>query len=117
MLSNELRAGQELREDLQSKGINISSEYVIKLYENSAEFILADRDGQIVFGGNVDVSGFINWKSGDREIKINKGSMGSFDMTCKASVESTLLMAEMIQNFEQFAESVEWGMDRVANQK
>ena len=117
MLSNELRAGQELREDLESKGINISTEFVIKVWENQAEFILTDKDGKRVFGGNVDVNGFADWNTGAREIKIGKGSMGAFDMTCKASVESTLLMAELIQNFEEFAESVEFAMDRVVNQK
>ena len=43
--------------------------------------------------------------------------MGAFDMTCKASVESTLLMATLIQNFEEFADSVGFAMDRVANQR
>lgn len=117
MLSNELRVGQELREDLESKGINISTEFVIKVWDNTAEFILTDKDGKRVFGGNVDVNGFADWRSGDRNIKISKGSMGAFDMTCKASVESTLLMAELISNFEEFSESVEFAMDRIANQK
>ena len=117
MLSNELRVGQELREDLESKGINISTEFVIKVWENQAEFILTNADGTRVFGGDVGVSGFVDNTTGVREIKLNKGSMGSFDMTCKASVESFLLVAELINNFEEFSESVEFAMERVANQK
>ena len=32
--------------------------------------------------------------------KINKGSMGQFDISCRASVKSTLLMADFIKNFK-----------------
>ncbi len=117
MLSAELKAGQELRESLEGQGIKISTEFVIKLWENQAEFILTNENGERVFGGNVDVTGFINWETRVRKIKIGKGSMGAFDLTCKASVESTLLMATLIQNFETFAEEVEWAMDRILNQK
>lgn len=111
-----LEAGNILREDLQDKGLEISNEFVIKVYYNSIEFIL-DKDGKRVFGGEVGVSGFINFKTGLREIKINKGSMGSFDMTCEASVKSTLLMADFINNWEEFSESFENSMDRVAGQR
>jgi hypothetical protein len=118
MLSIELKAGLELREDLvEAKGINISERFVIKVFQNSAEFILTDEEGKRIFGGNVDVTAYESFKTNQREVKISKGSMGPFDMSCEASVESTLLMAELIQNFEEFAESCEYIMDRVANQQ
>jgi hypothetical protein len=116
-MKSTLQSGLELREDLQDKGISISAEFVIKVWENQVEFILADEDGKRVFGGDVSVNGYSDFITGDREIKINKGSMGPFDMTCEASVKSTLLVATMIENFEEFSESVEFAMDRVANQK
>ena len=52
-----------------------------------------------------------NFKTGLREIKINKGSMGSFDMTCIASVNSYLLMAELINNFPIFSDEVKKSME------
>ena len=112
-----IKAGELLREDLtEAKGMNISEDFVIKCYDNTVEFILTTADGTRVFGGEVSVSAYEN-EEGVREVKIGKGSMGPFDITCKASVETTLLMAEMINNFEEFAESCEYVMDRMLNQR
>ena len=110
-------AWEILREDLQDKGLEVSNEFVIKVWDNSIEFILADKNGQRVFGGEVQIYGYVDFKSGVREIKINKGSMGSFDMTCQASVQTTLLVAEFINNWEEFSESFETAMDRFASQR
>ena len=109
--------GEILREDLQDKGLEVSNEFVIKVWDNSIEFILADENGQRVFGGEVQIYGYVDFKSGVREIKINRGSMGSFDMTCQASVQTTLLVAEFINNWEEFSESFETAMDRFASQR
>ena len=109
-----LELGLELREDLNDKGISINENYVIKVFGSSIEFVLDNGEGQRVFGGDVNVSGFRNSfvSDGLREIKINSGSMGSVDNTCTATVESTLLMATAFTNWEEFAESCEVVMDK-----
>ena len=38
-------------------------------------------------------------------------------MTCQASVQTTLLVAEFINNWEEFSESFETAMDRFASQR
>lgn len=104
-----LKLGLELREDLKDKGIEINENFIIKVFSNCIEFIL-DDNGKRVFGGEVTVYGHSRF-GGPREITINKGSMGSVDNTCVATVETTFLMATAFQNWEEFAESCEVFMD------
>lgn len=106
-----LELGLELRNDLNDKGIEINENFVIKVFGNTIEFIL-DDNGQRVFGGDVNVSGYRDFKTEAREVKIGKGSMGAVDNTCDATVEGTLLMATAFQNWEEFVESCEVVMDK-----
>ena len=106
-----LELGLELREDLNDKGININENFVIKVFGSTIEFIL-DDNGKRVFGGGVDVSGWNNTRTGDRDILINSGSMGSVNVNCVATVETTMLMAAAFTNWEEFAESCEMIMDK-----
>tara|TARA_R110001606_G_scaffold381470_1_gene542685 strand:- start:1899 stop:2267 length:369 start_codon:yes stop_codon:yes gene_type:complete len=106
-----LELGLELREDLNDKGININENFVIKVFGSTIEFIL-DDNGKRVFGGDVNVSGYRDFKTEAREVKIGKGSMGAVDNTCDATVEGTLLMAAAFTNWEEFAESCEMIMDK-----
>jgi len=110
-----MKAGKELRETLEDQGMSLPTNYVIKVWDTSAEFILVDEDGKRVFGGDIMVYGYYG-RGEDRNIQLNKGSMGSFDLTCKASVESYLLMAHLIKNFKLFSETMCDTMDRVINQ-
>lgn len=106
-----LELGLELRNNLNDKGININENFVIKVFGNTIEFIL-DDNGKRVFGGDVTVNGFKDFRTEAREIKIGKGSMGAVDNTCSATVEGTLLMATAFQNWEEFVESCEVVMDK-----
>jgi hypothetical protein len=106
-----LEIGEKLKKSLIEKGIKIPNGYVCQVWESSAEFILVDKDEKRIFGGDVTVGGYRNWKTKVREIKIGKGSMGPFDMACIASVNSYLLMAELINNFQIFEAEVEKSME------
>ena len=110
-----LRLGLELKEDLKEKGLEINDNFIVKVFDNSIDFVLSDEDGHRVFGGEVSVTGFTKFR-GDfdvdgREIKINKGSLGAVDNTCFASVATTNLMCMAFNDWEEFAETMEVFMD------
>lgn len=102
--------GLELKQDLREKGLEINDNFVVKVFSNTIEFVLADEDGKRIFGGNITVTGFAEFE-GDRDIKINKGSMGAVDNTCVATLESTNLMCMALNNWEEFAETCHTFMD------
>lgn len=113
----ELQAGLKLRADLYDRGgyIIISKAFVIKVYKDTMEMILSDNEGKRIFGGEITISGYKNSKTNIREIKFNKGSMGSFDLSCEASVQTTLLLAHLISNYKEFAKAVTYAMDEVTS--
>lgn len=105
------KLGLELREDLNEKGITIGENFIIKVFSDTVEFIL-DDNGKRVFGGEVTVTGYKRFRT-EREVKINKGSLGSVDNTCVATVETINLMCAALNNWEEFAESCEVVMDKM----
>lgn len=105
-----MKLGLELKEDLREKGLEINDNFLIKVFTSTVEFILEDEDGKRVFGGEVTVTGYKGY-NGKREVKINKGSLGSVDNTCVASVETINLMCTALNDWEEFAESCETFMD------
>jgi len=109
IMKNVLALGLELKNDLREKGLSIDDNFVVKVFSNNIEFIL-DEDGKRVFGGEVNVTGYAQYE-GDRDIKINKGSLGAIDNNCVASVATINLMCMALNNWEEFAESCEFAMD------
>lgn len=110
-MRNVLKLGLELKNDLREKGLEINDNFIVKVFSNNVEFIL-DDNGKRVFGGEVNVTGYARFE-GDRDIKINKGSLGAIDNTCVASVETINLMCMALNNWEEFAETCETFMDKM----
>ena len=101
--------GQELILDLQEKGFNLPEGFIAKVYKESVEFILTDGEGKRIFGGDVSVTAYgedMFDADSPREVKINKGTMGAFDFTDVASVQTTLLVAEFLTDWTEFEESI-----------
>ena len=81
-------------------GLTINKNWFFHIYENSIEVMLTeDESSQRVFGSGIDIYNHLDFKSKETKVKLSSGSMGSFDLSCTASVEKYLLMAEFIKNF------------------
>ncbi len=106
--SAEMQNGDKLRTELAAQNINVSYDWVIKVYPETIEFILVDENAQRIFGGDVMVTGYIYH---DREIKINTGSMGAFDTDCQASTQKVFLMNSFLTKWEEFKVVCTWCME------
>ena len=109
-MNTQLTLGNEFKKALSNEGIVVDKDFVVKVYDNSIEFIL-DDNGKRVFGGEVTITGFKRF-GGEREVKINKGSMGSVDITCVATVKTTVLMADIFNKWYEFADLAAKYMDK-----
>ena len=107
-----LKLGKEFKLDLEEKGFAIENNFVVKVFDNNIEFVLVDEDDHRIFGGTLNVTGYAKFE-GDREILINKGSLGAIDNNCVASVATINLMATALNNWEEFAESCEVFMNKM----
>ncbi len=88
---------------LKEAGIIICDDYLVKIYPESMELVLTkEQSMEREFGGEIDVTNYKQYGSDTGDFKIGKGSMGGFDMDCRASCESHLAIAQMIQNFSVF---------------
>jgi len=79
--------------------IILNTGYQARIGSTSIELELIEN-GQRVFGANVEMYAHIDWNTGEKNFQLSAGSMGAFNMSCKASVSKYLLMAELIKNFE-----------------
>jgi len=97
----QIKLDQAFHKVLNEIGIETGG-YYFRVDEGSIECMLLKEGSQeeIEFGGSVYINARRNWDTEKSSVKINKGSMGQFDLSCRASVKSTLLMADFIKNFK-----------------
>ena len=104
-LKQVIAKSNEAKAVLSKAGVVLADNILVKTFGCSMELItctdstLAER----VFGGGVDVTGHIDFGTKNREIKINVGSMGAFDPSCKASMSKITMQHAIVNNWEKFA--------------
>ena len=117
----EIRNGDKLRNELAEQNINVSYDWVIKVYPETIEFILVDENAQRVFGGDVSVTGYRKRvgfsKPKARDIKMNTGSMSAFDIDCQASTQKIFLMNDFLTKWEEFKAVCTWCMEDAENDR
>ena len=94
----------EVKAILSNNGIVIDNNILIKVYSDSMELILCE-DGtmaQRVFGGEVTVNGYRDWKANKRDIQISSGSMGGFTPDCVASTTKIFTQAAILNEWSAF---------------
>ena len=94
----------EVKGILFNNGIVIDDNILIKVYSDSMELILCE-DGtmaQRVFGGEVTVNGYRDWKANKRDIQISSGSMGGFTPDCVASTTKIFTQAAILNEWSAF---------------
>ena len=109
--SAEMQSGDKLRAELAQQNISVSYDWVIKVYPETIEFILVDENAQRIFGGDVMVTGYKYYDADTREIKMNTGSMGAFDIDCQASTQKVFLMNSFLTKWEEFKAVCTWCME------
>ena len=110
-ISTERQNGYKLRAQLAEQNINVSYDWVIKVYPETIEFILVDENAQRIFGGDVMVTGYKYYDADTREIKMSTGSMGAFDIDCQASTQKVFLMNSFLTKWEEFKAVCTWCME------
>ena len=94
----------EVKGILFNNGIVIDDNILVKVYSDSMELILCE-DGTMakrVFGGEVTVNGFRDFKSNRRDIQISSGSMGGFTPDCVASTTKIFTQAAILNEWSAF---------------
>jgi len=92
----ELRATLALQKVL----VNMDKRYQARVWNNQIELKLFNDEGW-VFGSGIELRKAIDWQTQiPLPLKIGAGSLGSFDLTCEASVAKTIAMADMVNNFD-----------------
>jgi len=115
--SAEMQSGDKLRAELAQQNISVSYDWVIKVYPETIEFILVDENAQRIFGGDVMVTGYKYYDADTREIKMNTGSMGAFDIDCQASTQKVFLMNSFLTKWEEFKAVCTWCMEDAENER
>tara|TARA_R110000737_G_scaffold350745_1_gene390703 strand:+ start:124 stop:504 length:381 start_codon:yes stop_codon:yes gene_type:complete len=81
-------------------GLSVNKNWFFNIRKNSIEVSLTENESfKRVFGSTIDIYNSFTFKSEETIVKLSSGSMGSFDLSCTASVEKYLLMAEFVKNF------------------
>ena len=110
----------EAKKALAKVGIELGDNILVKTFGCSMELITCEDDtlAKRIFGGSVDVTGHQDWKTKNREIKLNCGSLGAFDPSCVASVSKITMQHTIINNWKGFETVCTLLMDReeTANQ-
>ena len=94
----------EVKGILFNNGIVLDDNILVKVYSDSMELILCE-DGtmaQRVFGGEVTVNGYRDWKANKRDIQISSGSMGGFTPDCVASTTKIFTQAAILNEWSAF---------------
>ena len=82
-------------------GLAIDKNWFFKIWDRSIEIVLTENGTfERVFGSKVNLYVEIDLFTKQKGVKLSTGSMGSFDMSCKASVAKCLLMSELVKNFK-----------------
>tara|TARA_R110002126_G_scaffold243570_1_gene386972 strand:+ start:70 stop:456 length:387 start_codon:yes stop_codon:yes gene_type:complete len=96
----------EVKSLLADNGIELDDNILIKVYGESLEMITCTDDTlkSKVFGGDVTVYGYRDWKSKVRKIELNTGSLGSFDINCVASTTKICTQHAILLQWNKFVE-------------
>ena len=116
-INRQIELSNRFKNALEICGVTVNKNWLFKIYEDSIEAILTEDESlKRVFGADINMY-FYKQFYGDepsRKLQLNTGSMGSFDLSCTASVEKHILISEFIKNFtvvealtKQFCQSVE----------
>tara|TARA_R110000796_G_scaffold149574_1_gene266385 strand:- start:236 stop:628 length:393 start_codon:yes stop_codon:yes gene_type:complete len=91
---------------LANNGIELNDNILIKVYGESLEMITCTDEtlSVKVFGGDVTVYGYRDFKSKVRKIELNTGSLGSFDINCVASTTKVMTQAAILKGWSVFVE-------------
>ena len=110
----------EVKSLLADNGIVLGDNILIKVHGESLEIITCTDEtlSTELFGGDVMVYGYRDFKSKVRKIEINVGSLGSFDINCVASTTKVLTQHAILKEWSVFVEIVTLFMNEqeVANQ-
>lgn len=109
-----LELSNRFQNALETCGMTVNKNWFFNIHEASIECILTKDDStERVFGSNIDLLYYEQYSGNDRKLQLNTGTMGSFDLSCTASVEKHILITEFIKNFpvvealtKQFCQSV-----------
>ena len=114
-LQQVIAKSNEAKKALSKAGVVLGDNILVKTFGCSMEFITCEDEtlATRTFGGSVDVTGHKDWKTNKREIKLNCGSLGAFDNTCKASVSKVTMQANILANWSKFAAVVTLLMDKI----
>jgi len=83
-----------------SKGILTNSNYRARVDSESVELVLFDEQDKRVFGASIQLYFFARYDE-QAKLELNTGSMGTFDLSCIASVAKYTAMSELIKNFDK----------------
>ena len=105
---------------LADNGIELGDNILIKVYGESLEMITCTDEtlSTKIFGGDVTVYGYRDFKTKVRKIELNAGSLGSFDINCVASTTKIMTQHAILKEWYRFVEIVTLFMNEqeVANQ-
>lgn len=112
-LQQVIAKSNEAKKALSKAGVVLGDNILVKTFGCSMELITCEDEtlATRVFGGSVDVTGHLDWGTKNREIKINVGSMGAFDPSCKASMSKITMQHAIVSNWSKFATIVTLLMD------
>ena len=112
-----IKKSNEAKKAFSKVNINFSENILVKIYGSSIEIVTCEDStlSERIFGGSVDVYGNLEWGSKERTIKLNVGSMGSFDDTCVASVSKVKIQSSILSNWDGFVTVSTLLMDQVEN--
>lgn len=83
-----------------SQIIDINPKFKARVWRDGIELEMFEDDKRI-FGSTVTIYTTKDWETEKRRFEISAGSMGSFDLSCQASVGRYLTMAELIKKFDK----------------
>ena len=75
-----------------NKVITIDPRFKLQVWGTGVELQMVGSDNNYTNG---------DWRTKERDFKINAASMGSFNLSCEASVGRYLAMAEIIKHFDE----------------
>jgi hypothetical protein len=96
----------EVKSLLANNGIELGDNILIKVYGESLEMITCTDEtlSTKLFGGDVTVYGYRDFKTKERKIELNSGSLGSFDINCVASTTKIMTQHAILKEWNKFVE-------------
>lgn len=84
-----------------NKVITIDPRFKLQVWGTGVELQMVGSDNNYIFGSTINMYTNGDWRTKERDFKINAASMGSFNLSCEASVGRYLAMAEIIKHFDE----------------